>query len=147
MDVDGCCNSASMLNQPYFGRKTNLHDNRMAIELELNNPPPFGCDERESLNRTRTWLNCFCVDGSHSIQFGKMSMVCLDNYVIRHSRFWYNSSSMNLPFDVHLCAYVDLILLMAEWKAIVEGGKSSEPDEVGGPLEDVYSVTDTLIEF
>lgn len=89
----------------------------MALELELNQPPPDSIDERERLNRTRTWLNCYCVDGSHAIQFGKMPMLRLDDYVARASRHWYRSSRMNAPFDVHLCAYVQIIILMAGWRS------------------------------
>ncbi|KAF7338357.1 Rab-GAP TBC domain-containing protein [Mycena venus] len=96
---------------------------RMAIELGLNQPPPPLCDERESLNRTRTWLNCYCVDASHAIQFGKMPMLDLNDYIARSSRDWYRSSSLNSPFDVHLCAYVHIILLMVEWRRIVCDGK------------------------
>ena len=90
---------------------------RMAIELELNQPPPPMWSEREALNRTRTWLNCYCVDGSHAIQFGKMPMLRLDDYLARHSRQWYKSSTMNLPYDVHLCAYVHIIIIVAKWRA------------------------------
>lgn len=98
----------------------------MAIELELNQPPPPVCDERESLNRTRTWLNCYCVDASHAIQFGKMPMLGLDDYVARTSRDWYKSSALNLnsPFDVHLVAYIEIILVMAEWRRTVEEQKT-----------------------
>ncbi|KAJ7905417.1 fungal-specific transcription factor domain-containing protein [Mycena olivaceomarginata] len=91
---------------------------RMAIALGLNQPPPPLCDERESLNRTRTWLNCYCVDASHAIQFGKVPMLELDDYIARSSRDWYQSSNLNGPFDVHLCAYVSLILLMVEWRIV-----------------------------
>ncbi|KAJ7172547.1 fungal-specific transcription factor domain-containing protein [Mycena filopes] len=91
---------------------------RMAIELGLNQPAPPQCDERESLNRTRTWLNCYCVDASHAIQFGKMPMLSLDDYVARTSGDWY-TSKMNGPFDVHLCAYVSILFLMAEWRRTV----------------------------
>ncbi|KAF8921372.1 hypothetical protein CPB85DRAFT_1372495 [Mucidula mucida] len=74
-----------------------------------------------SLNRTRTWLNCFCVDGSHSIQFGKMPMIRLDDHMALHSQNWYCSSPMNQPFDVHLCAYVQIIVIMARWRKGIEG--------------------------
>lgn len=86
------------------------------MELGLNQPPSDPCDDREALNRTRTWLNCYCVDGSHAIQFGKMPMLPLDDYLARTSRNWYKSSPMNTPFDVHLCAYVQIILIMAQWR-------------------------------
>ncbi|KAJ3786797.1 fungal-specific transcription factor domain-containing protein [Lentinula aff. detonsa] len=93
---------------------------RMALELELHLPPPYDCDEREALNRTRTWLNCYCVDGSHAIQFGKMPMLRLDDYTARTSQNWYRSSSMNMPYDVHLVAYVQILLIMAKWRSIVQ---------------------------
>lgn len=92
----------------------------MALELELNFAPPPDCDEREALNRTRTWLNCYCADGSHAIQFGKMPMLRLDDYVARTSQDWYRSSSMNTAYDVHLCAYVQIILIMSKWRSVVQ---------------------------
>lgn len=94
----------------------------MALDLDLDQVPPSSCDERESLNRTRTWLNCFCVDHSHSIQFGKFRAIQND-YLAKKSREWYRSSSFNTPFDVHLCAYVQLIILMAEWRSVVGDGR------------------------
>ncbi|KAF5391352.1 hypothetical protein D9757_002023 [Collybiopsis confluens] len=90
---------------------------RMAQELGLHLPPPSDCEEREALNRTRTWLNCYCVDGSHAIQFGKKPMLSLDDFMARTSQDWYRSSHMNTPYDVHLCAYVQILLLMAKWRS------------------------------
>lgn len=89
---------------------------RMAMELKLNQPPPDGLPEREKLNRVRTWLNCYCADGSHAIQFGKMPMLRLDDYLARSSTLWYRSSSLNSPLDVHLVAYVHILLIMAQWR-------------------------------
>ncbi|KAJ4488126.1 fungal-specific transcription factor domain-containing protein [Lentinula aciculospora] len=99
---------------------------RMALELELHLPPPSDCDEREALNRTRTWLNCYCVDGSHAIQFGKMPMLRLDDYMARTCQDWYRSSPMNTPYDVHLVAYVRILLIMAKWRSIVRQENSSQ---------------------
>lgn len=95
---------------------------RMAIELGLDQPPPPTCSEREKVNRTRTWLHCYSVDTSHAIQLGKIPMLSLDNYVTRNSRDWYKSSPANLPFDVHLCAYVQILSLMAEWHSTIAEG-------------------------
>ncbi|THU99310.1 hypothetical protein K435DRAFT_751881 [Dendrothele bispora CBS 962.96] len=92
---------------------------RMALELDLHHPPPPHCDKREALNRVRTWLNCYCVDGSHAIQFGKMPMLRLDDWMARTTQEWYKESPMNLPFDVHLCAYVQIILIMAQWRSLI----------------------------
>jgi transcriptional regulatory protein LEU3 len=90
----------------------------MAIELGLNQPPPPDLDERQKLNRMRTWLNCFCADVSHSIQFGKIPIIsATDDYLaLREPQTWWHRSAMNLPYDVHLCAYVELIIIMATWR-------------------------------
>ncbi|KAJ7046707.1 hypothetical protein C8F04DRAFT_206845 [Mycena alexandri] len=107
---------------------------RMAIELRLNQPPPPQCGERESLNRTRTWLNCYCVDASHAIQLGKMPMLSLDDYVARTSGDWYRSSKLNGPFDVHLVAYVKIIFLMAEWRRAFSRQRTT-PDIVTSAIQ------------
>ncbi|KAF4614734.1 hypothetical protein D9613_003000 [Agrocybe pediades] len=112
---------------------------RMAIELELNQPPPPTCDTREALNRMRTWLNCFCVDGSHAIQFGKLPMLRLDDYLARNSRDWYKSSPLNTAFDVHLCAYVQMILHMAKWREYIK------PDEPRAEDDDVDTIVAAAI--
>src|SRR4051794_39233192 len=77
-------------------------------------------EERERLNRIRTWLTCFCVDISHATQYGKMSLLPVDDYVARNSRDWYRSSQFNLPMDVHLCAYVEMLLIMSKFRAEVQ---------------------------
>lgn len=89
---------------------------RMALELKLDEPPPGNFTEQEARNRTRTWLNCYCVDGSHAIQFGKIPMLRLDDYLARNSGEWYKSPH-NSPYDVHLCAYVQIIIIIAKWRS------------------------------
>ncbi|SJL00326.1 uncharacterized protein ARMOST_03639 [Armillaria ostoyae] len=95
---------------------------RMALELGLNKPPPPQCSEREAMDRTRTWLNCYCADASHAIQFGKIPMISLDDHMAVHSEGWYKASRKNLPFDVHLCAYVQIIVIMAQWRKCIGEG-------------------------
>ncbi|KAG6911479.1 hypothetical protein DXG01_014553 [Tephrocybe rancida] len=120
---------------------------RMAIELELNQPPPNTCSEREKLNRTRTWLNCYCVDGSHAIQFGKMPMLRLDDYLARHSREWYKMP-MGLPYDVHLCAYVHIIIVVAEFRAIMaKEAESPDLDVVALVLKTEAKLSQELSEW
>ncbi|KAF8654088.1 hypothetical protein AX16_003621 [Volvariella volvacea WC 439] len=94
---------------------------RMAMELQLNQPPIHNCGERERLNRVRTWLNCYCVDGSHAIQFGKLPMLRLDDYMAAHSQDWYKSSPLNISYDVHLCAYVEILIFMSGWRTTTAG--------------------------
>ncbi|KAF8902075.1 hypothetical protein CPB84DRAFT_1746799 [Gymnopilus junonius] len=109
---------------------------RMAIELELNQPPSPLCEERETLNRTRTWLICYCTDGSHAIQFGKIPMIPLDDYLARNSRDWYKSSALNTPADMYLCAFVQLLLHVAKWRAGIRLGSCGREDE----LKDIVDV-------
>ncbi|KAJ6616142.1 hypothetical protein B0H10DRAFT_1949352 [Mycena sp. CBHHK59/15] len=47
---------------------------------------------------------------------------------------WYKSSSLNGPFDVHLCASVNIILLMTEWRRITDKGKN-KLDIIASPSE------------
>ncbi|KAG7092320.1 hypothetical protein E1B28_008681 [Marasmius oreades] len=117
---------------------------RMAIELELNQPPPSHCSPRESLNRMRTWLNCYCVDGSHAIQFGKLPMLRLDDYLARTSQEWYRSS-FNIPYDVHLVAYVQMIYIMSRWRTIVFDGDLSKKIQDG--LDIVSAAIQTEIQL
>lgn len=100
------------------------------MELGLNRPPSEELSERERLNRVRTWLNCYCVDGSHAIQFGKMPMLRPDDYLARSSTYWYRSSHMNLPLDVHLCAYVQLLIIMAKWRVTITEQAKDESTRV-----------------
>ncbi|KAF8959024.1 hypothetical protein BDZ97DRAFT_1906286 [Flammula alnicola] len=112
-----------------------LMGNGYGIGIESTATPTY--DEREALNRTRTWLNCYCVDGSHAIQFGKVPMLRLDDYLARNSREWYKSSLMNTPFDVHLCAYVQILILMAKWREHIKEGPSKPNSQ--GELQDVVT--------
>lgn len=94
---------------------------RLALELELQKPLPSGMvSTREGLNRIRTWLNLLCVDASHAVQFGKVPMLQLmDDYVARTCDEWY-IHELNTPFDVHLTAYVKLLIIMSRWKILLE---------------------------
>lgn len=87
----------------------------MAIEIGLDKPSHVS-DIRENLNRTRTWINCFCVDTSHATQFGKMPTVKINDYVVRTSaRTWYMSLD-SAPYDIGFCAFAELLLHMVEYR-------------------------------
>ncbi|KAH8118017.1 hypothetical protein DFH11DRAFT_1571918 [Phellopilus nigrolimitatus] len=124
----------------------------LAQELKLNDPPmvdneyplsPDGLDskdalrvemiERERLNRTRTWLNCYCVDASHSTQFGKPAMLDIEDYVARTCREWYRSSPFSLSIDVHLSSYVEISYLMRHFRVEVEKFEIEEKEHPGRP--------------
>lgn len=96
----------------------------LAQELKLYDPAPDPrISEREQLNRARTWLNCYCVDGSHATQFGKPAMLSVDDPFARNCRDWYRSSRYNLAIDVHLVAYVELLRKMGHFKKDVAAPK------------------------
>ena len=108
----------------------------MAMELELHRPSHFVYDERENLNRTRsetnvvvyiashfmlprTWFNCFCVDMSHATQFGKIPLLQPGDFLTRNAREWYRSSPLNLSIDIHLCQYVEMLVIMDEFRGVI----------------------------
>jgi hypothetical protein len=72
--------------------------------------------ERELLNRTRTWLICYNLDRSSSAQLGKPASIRPDP-IIRRCKTWWKSSKYNDPFDLHLCAYTELLsTIVAEFQ-------------------------------
>ena len=57
-------------------------------------------------------------------------MLRLDDYLARTSHNWYRSA-MNIPYDVHLVAYVQMISIMSPWRSIVyEGDLNTKIKEV-----------------
>ncbi|KAJ7472029.1 hypothetical protein FB451DRAFT_313024 [Mycena latifolia] len=71
--------------------------------------------ERELLNRTRVWMICFNLDRSTATQFGKPSTI-KEDYILRHkSDDWYKKSPYNTSYDIHMCAYTALLLLVARF--------------------------------
>lgn len=81
-------------------------------ELELR--------EREVLNRTRIWINCFNLDRSTSSWHGKASTINNDNDVGSRTEAWYSNSEWNLKgFDIHLAAYNAELRMLAEFRRTV----------------------------
>ena len=92
-----------------------ISPHRLALELQLDKPSER-LDERTRSNYVRTWINAFCVDGSHAIQFGKPTMVESSDYLIRKvARFWHKSPNGS-PYDIGLCAYAETLLLMMQFR-------------------------------
>ncbi|KAH9951891.1 hypothetical protein B0H21DRAFT_3003 [Amylocystis lapponica] len=88
---------------------------RLAQELKLDQPPSPSCEERLSLNYTRTWFAIVCLDKTYAIQFGRPVIVQRSGYIAGITRTWYNSTKSNTRYDVHICAYTELHLLAAEF--------------------------------
>lgn len=91
---------------------------RMATDLNLhvksNTKILNEHHEREVLNRTRTWLNIYNLDRSASAQLGRPASIRADPIIrscnARAGRqAWWKSSPVNDKFDLHLCAYTDLL--------------------------------------
>ncbi|KZT54039.1 hypothetical protein CALCODRAFT_527825, partial [Calocera cornea HHB12733] len=91
---------------------------RMATDLNLHVPiTTKGADEvteREILNRYRTWQICFNLDRSAATQLGRPTAI-REDYIIRHSANFYKRSKYNHPYDIHLCAYTNLLRIMARF--------------------------------
>ena len=102
----------------------------MAKDLGLDQPPKGDISESEKANRIRTWLNCYCVDESHSIQYGKLPTIRYDDYLARSLILWYNSSPCNTPYDVHLCGYVEILTVIAGWRSAVSKSPDIPPTDM-----------------
>lgn len=103
---------------------------RMAQELELDKAP-LGNDERQNVNRLRTWLFCFTAELSHATQFGKTSMLNGDHRQLLYdtTRKLYKFSTCS-PYDMGLGAYAELCLLMAQFQEALNPGVMSGEDMV-----------------
>ena len=107
----------------------------MALELGLNSPPPPSGADRESLNRARTWLHCYFVDATHAIQFGKTPMIPANDLLVQQSKHWYKSSSLNLPYDIHLCNCINVLVRAVRWHRHLNSTDGGAPEDVGVFLE------------
>ncbi|CAL1702548.1 unnamed protein product [Somion occarium] len=91
---------------------------RLATDLNVQRvstvKPTSEQHEREILNRTRLWINCYNLDRSLSTQYGKPYSI-KEDYVIRTSSDWYRKSKYNDPLDVGLCGYNALLRIVARF--------------------------------
>ncbi|KIJ37500.1 hypothetical protein M422DRAFT_781631 [Sphaerobolus stellatus SS14] len=101
---------------------------RIATDLNLHQPsstkPTSEKHERELLNRTRTWLICFNLDRSTSTQLGKPSTI-KEDFIVRNAADWYRRSQYNHPYDIQLCAYVELLRLVTRFHEEVYSDKNA----------------------
>lgn len=97
--------------------------------------------ERELLNRTRTWLICFNLDRSISTQLGKPSTI-KEDFIIRNASEWYKRSPFNMPYDVHLCAYTELLRIVTRFHDDVwSGSRPVSNAGIKGTDVDFYGIT------
>jgi hypothetical protein len=55
-------------------------------------------------------------------------MIPLNDHLARNSKNWYQSSALISPFDIYLCATVDMLLVLADFRAAI--GKANMPRKV-----------------
>ena len=96
------------------------HRRRTATDLNLHLPmtakPLNENHAREMLNRTRVWLNCLNVERSTASQYGKPSTINPRDYILNNSEDWWKSSPHNMKkFDIHICASIGELKIMAEF--------------------------------
>ncbi|KAK0471060.1 hypothetical protein IW261DRAFT_1513660 [Armillaria novae-zelandiae] len=125
----------------------------IATALHLNQTPKSNSvtvtesEEREYLNRVRVWQFCFLLYQGIAIQIGKPSGWMMKEYtVIRHSGEWYRQSLYNLDYDVYLCGYSALVLIIARFheEALLDQGKFINP--LRGNLRDITMRYDAEIQ-
>ncbi|KAK0214506.1 hypothetical protein IW262DRAFT_1406602 [Armillaria fumosa] len=92
----------------------------IATALRLNQTPKLTSatetEEREYLNRVRVWQFCFLLDQGIAIHIGKPSSCTMkDDTIIRQPEEWYRQSLYNLDYDVYLCGYNVLVLIVARF--------------------------------
>ncbi|KAF8631666.1 hypothetical protein AX17_005067 [Amanita inopinata Kibby_2008] len=92
---------------------------RIATDLNLHqvssaNKPQSERQEREALNRTRTWIVCYNLDRSTATQFGKPATI-KEDHIIRNTKEWYKKSKYNHPYDLHMCGYSALLQIVARF--------------------------------
>ncbi|KAF9653763.1 hypothetical protein BDM02DRAFT_3153137 [Thelephora ganbajun] len=104
---------------------------RIATDLNLYLPHPKKVanekQEREALNRTRTWLICHNLDRSTATQFGKPPSIKEDS-IVRNSADWYKKSKFNDRYDIGLCGYTSLLRIVAKFHEEL----FSDPDTATG---------------
>jgi len=71
--------------------------------------------ERERLNRVRTFLNCWNVDRSSAVQFGRPVGLQDDGEGVLGAKTWYRSGGRNDKYDVHLVAFTELLRIMGRF--------------------------------
>ncbi|GJJ14439.1 hypothetical protein Clacol_008703 [Clathrus columnatus] len=105
---------------------------RIALDLNLYEPLPQESlttekYERESLNRTRAWLNCYNLDCSMSTLLGRPPMVN-EFFVVNNAAEWYQRSPYNHSYDIHLCAYTETMGFMRRFHEARRGDSDIKKD-------------------
>ncbi|KAH7884540.1 hypothetical protein F5I97DRAFT_1468711 [Phlebopus sp. FC_14] len=95
---------------------------RIAQDINLNKPvgtkPLNEHHARVLLSRTRIWMNCFNLDRSTGVQYGKPPIIPNTDFVASHSENWWMTSPYNLKgFDIQTCIYNAELRLMADFMA------------------------------
>ncbi|KAG9308027.1 hypothetical protein JVU11DRAFT_12679 [Chiua virens] len=101
---------------------------RIATDLNLHQvsmtQPQTERQEREMLNRTRVWMICFNLDRSTATQFGKPTTI-KDDYITRNSADWYRRFQFRDKYDIHLCAYSQLLRIVGRFHETIFSDPSS----------------------
>ncbi|KAF8605712.1 hypothetical protein BDV93DRAFT_506795 [Ceratobasidium sp. AG-I] len=104
---------------------------RLASDLDLNRTleGPFANEmaEREYLNRTRTWLICHNLEVSAAAKLGKVTTIQEDS-LIASSKTWWKSSKYCTKFDIHLCAFTQILLIFHKYYRMLVSNPSAPGD-------------------
>jgi hypothetical protein len=90
---------------------------RIAMDLGMHLPswskPQSEQQEREALNKTRTWMICYSMDRSMAAQYGKPCTIN-DEYMECYPPNFYASSQCSSVYDIHICAYNALLRIVGQ---------------------------------
>ncbi|KAH7086642.1 hypothetical protein BKA62DRAFT_243932 [Auriculariales sp. MPI-PUGE-AT-0066] len=123
-------------NREYSENKNWLYSGiafRVATDVGLYKPQQLPAAnellEREALNRTRTWIVCFCLDESMSVHYGRPATISRDDSVVKNSWDWWKTNCERYahPHDVHLLLFVDLLRAL---RAALDKGQQEESKEI-----------------
>lgn len=119
---------------------------RIASALNLHLPntakPRDEQHAREMLNRTRTWLSCFCFDRSAASQYGKPPMINNSDYTANHCDDWWNGPYNMKGHDIHISAYCAELRIMGDFSSRVRSDANS-PAGVNKNLDIAKLASDT----
>ncbi|KAK0502125.1 hypothetical protein EDD18DRAFT_1346694 [Armillaria luteobubalina] len=119
--------------------------------LRLNQTPKFTSmtetEECQYLNRVRVWHFCFLFDQGIAIHIGKPSSWTMKEHtIIRQSGEWYTQSVYNLDYDVYLCGYSVLVLIVAKFHEEALPDRNGFTDSLRRNLRDLTVRYDREIE-
>ncbi|QRV98251.1 Fungal specific transcription factor domain [Ceratobasidium sp. AG-Ba] len=97
---------------------------RIALEMNLHREPSGALPVKEKRNRERTWLICYTLDRSISVQTGKPHSI-VDDYIVRNDGQWWQRPE-SIPQDAGVVEHLEFQRILSRGLGILssESGQS-----------------------